>query len=1611
MNTDQGGLFFRAGIDNSQLRNDAQESRNILKGVSDGAVENFRRIDSAFAKMSQMAGSFYLVNQFKDFAAQIVNVRAEMEKLEISFQTLLGSRQAGQAMFNDIRQFAVSTPMMLQDLAKGAQTMLAFNIEAEKVMPMLRAIGDISMGDAGKFGSLSLAFSQMSATGKLMGQDLLQMINAGFNPLAIISEKTGKSIGDLKKEMESGKITVEMVTDAFLSATSAGGQFYGMLEKQSKGIAGQISNLQGAIEDMFNEIGMSSEGVMADAVGVAASLVKSYKEVGEALAVIIGLYGTYKAVIIANEAIKATVTAVNHAEEAAQLYAVLGAEQQARISKLGLATTSEEYRLAVIAEIEAEMQRQTAIAQSTQVELTAARERLVIAEQNKVKAAENVAARKVELEAVITEATAERNASIAKRMAAESESQSRAKLLAIKLEEQKQTLVGEARKLKEASADAKLIAAKNRQIATISEKIAAAKAEEVQCSLNVVALRKEMQATLDAANSKKIAAAESRLETAQNELNTASKARNTAAREVSSKTAAVNVAVTKANTLETAKNTAGEVANTAATGLLAKAKNTLTAAATRLNAVLAAHPYAILTAAAVGAAYAIYKITTHMTEAQKAQERYSQAVREYDKEIISEKAQISALFAQLKAAKEGTEAYAKAKDAILNKYGAYLDGLGEEVRSLKDVSKAYDAITTAATKAASARALEAATKAEADVFAEKQATNREKIYELLKKQYGDKTNKDGGLVRDDVYWQLVNAIQDPKRNKVSEKFLEQFNRTTATGGSQFGPTGYVVVNDMKRALESSAEALEVFEKATNDLQKKFGEAPSKEASTIPPKKTPKEPKVADVNSQNEANQIAVQTAERNRKLQEYAKSVAQEARQAELDIAQASIDAMEDGVEKELRQNELNYRKLIQANDQRKEQMVEALRDARELEWENANPTAKKNGMVFNREIVTENDLSQAQKDTLMEYERIAEDVRLRSNKETLDRMLADVMTYEQQRLAVAEEFERRRQQMYETVTDKDGNFMGYKTDAGGNYVLRQGVTKGNLEELNRQEEEALKGIDENFASLETQYQAWCEQIAIWSLEKLRETLEETKRELARMEKENPNDKKLAAQRAKVNKLQDKVDKQGATENLSPGKRTIKEWEDLYKTLMECEREFESLGDTVGGTLGTIINTVGEVATGTLSMINGIQQFAQMSMESTEKTAEGTSNAVQAVEKASLILTIITAALKIATTIANLFKNDEAYQEEIDRLQGRIDQLQWELDNEQILRYTSVEETLERVRTAIAQTRMELWTMSRTGERFGLTMRNAADNADLLGKSAGKVADYYASMAYTADKALGSARYEDSRKQLENIAQQQVLISEQIDNERAKKDSDANWITEKEQQIAELGQKAIELINTMVEDIIGGTSSDIAEQLADSFIEAFQAGEDAAQAWGDKVNEIVADIMKRMLVQKFLEEPLGEIFNKYKAKWFPNGQAADNFLQVVIDSMGQFAADLNAEGDRFKQIWENLPDAVRDTFTATADATREAANKGIATASQESVDELNGRATAIQGHTYSIMQDTKSLLSTTNSILRSVMNIEGETNGFGQRMARVESHIKEVRDTLSDIRNQGLKIK
>lgn len=234
----------------------------------------------------------------KALGSEIIRVRGEFQAADTAIQTLLGNKERADALMAQVREYAKVSPLEFSDVTTATQMMLGFNIEAEKVPRFLSAIGDVSMGNTQKFNSLTLAFSQMSAAGKLMGQDLNQMINAGFNPLQTMSEKTGKSIATLKDEMSKGAVSAEMVQQAFIDATSAGGRFYNMSENASKEINGQLSMMYDALDSVFNDLGQKSGGVIMSGIQATTSLVENYETVGKVLAGLVITYGAYRTAVM-----------------------------------------------------------------------------------------------------------------------------------------------------------------------------------------------------------------------------------------------------------------------------------------------------------------------------------------------------------------------------------------------------------------------------------------------------------------------------------------------------------------------------------------------------------------------------------------------------------------------------------------------------------------------------------------------------------------------------------------------------------------------------------------------------------------------------------------------------------------------------------------------------------------------------------------------------------------------------------------------------------------------------------------------------------------------------------------------------------------------------------------------------------------------------------------------------------------------------------------------------------------------------------------------------------------------------------------------------------------
>ena len=172
---------------------------------------------------------------------------AGMESLIVQFEVLTKSADKAQELIKSFREEAIKSPLSVEDYAQAGKTLMAFGISADETLPILKTLGDVSMGNAERFGSLALAFAQTQAAGRLMGQEVLQFVNAGFNPLQEISRKTGKSMIELKKAMEDGAISADMVTDAFRSATAEGGLFYGALDKGAATTEGKIAKLGDAI--------------------------------------------------------------------------------------------------------------------------------------------------------------------------------------------------------------------------------------------------------------------------------------------------------------------------------------------------------------------------------------------------------------------------------------------------------------------------------------------------------------------------------------------------------------------------------------------------------------------------------------------------------------------------------------------------------------------------------------------------------------------------------------------------------------------------------------------------------------------------------------------------------------------------------------------------------------------------------------------------------------------------------------------------------------------------------------------------------------------------------------------------------------------------------------------------------------------------------------------------------------------------------------------------------------------------------------------------------------------------------------------------------------------
>jgi tape measure domain-containing protein len=258
-----GDMVVRIVGDNSELDKSINNSQ--------AKMEKFGSTASKVGLMLSVAFTVPIV------AAGVAALKSagQFQLYQASFETMLGSAEKAKTLIGEMQTLAAATPFELTDLAGAGKTLLQFGTRLEDLMPILKNLGDVSQGESGRFQSLALAFGQCQSAGKLMGQDLLQMINAGFNPLQEISKKTGVSMAELRKQMEKGQITAAMVAESFSRAASAGGQFFGGMEKASKTLPGLISTLK-------DDLATMGRAFVQDLLPVVINIVKQLSTLAQA---------------------------------------------------------------------------------------------------------------------------------------------------------------------------------------------------------------------------------------------------------------------------------------------------------------------------------------------------------------------------------------------------------------------------------------------------------------------------------------------------------------------------------------------------------------------------------------------------------------------------------------------------------------------------------------------------------------------------------------------------------------------------------------------------------------------------------------------------------------------------------------------------------------------------------------------------------------------------------------------------------------------------------------------------------------------------------------------------------------------------------------------------------------------------------------------------------------------------------------------------------------------------------------------------------------------------------------------------------------------------------
>nr|DAY26037.1 MAG TPA: tail tape measure protein [Caudoviricetes sp.] len=309
MQPQDGALLFQVRADQSQIQKDVEAIKKQFEQMTRKAVEEGKKQADVWQTLLKGATAYFTLQGAQSFISQMVAVRSQFQQLEISFGTMLKSKEKANELMAQLTELAAKTPFGLEEVSEGAKKLLAFQVPAEEVTETLRRMGDVASGLGVPMGQLIHVYGQVKAQGKLVTNDLYQFMNAGIPIIAELSKVVGKSETEIKDMVSAGKIGFTEIQAVIKNMTNEGGLFYNLMAEQSKSLGGQISNLRDNFDQMLNEIGKASEGIVSGAIKGVSFLVENYETIGKLIAGLIVSYGTYRAALIATAAVQQIVAA------------------------------------------------------------------------------------------------------------------------------------------------------------------------------------------------------------------------------------------------------------------------------------------------------------------------------------------------------------------------------------------------------------------------------------------------------------------------------------------------------------------------------------------------------------------------------------------------------------------------------------------------------------------------------------------------------------------------------------------------------------------------------------------------------------------------------------------------------------------------------------------------------------------------------------------------------------------------------------------------------------------------------------------------------------------------------------------------------------------------------------------------------------------------------------------------------------------------------------------------------------------------------------------------------------------------------------------------------